>query len=113
MIRIGRNINSNDTASVTTYELNGTTAKAIALPNDKRIHLSVSIDCGIGDACAFIRLYPAAADSDKKGDIIQRRTSGNDALFLARWVMTPDNIYRGEISAITDGPVLNVHVTEY
>ena len=113
MFRIGRNVNSNDEAVVTSYNLNDTTATTIALPNKNRIYLSVSIDCGIGDTCAFIRLYPAATDNDKKGDIIQRVTSSNDSLFLARWQMTPDNTFTGEISALCDAGSVTVHVTEY
>ena len=110
---IGRNVNLCDTATVTSYTLNSTTATTIAVANGKRIYFSVCLDYGATDEDVAVRLYPAAVDNAVKGEILTRRTASNDALFRPGWVMTPDNIYTGEISAITASGVMVVHVTEY
>ena len=111
--KIGRNENTNDTATVTSYNLNSITATTIALPNDKRIHFSVCLDYGITDEDVAIRLYPAATDILARGEILTRRTASNDSLFRPSWTMLADNIYTGEISAITASGLMVVHVTEY
>lgn len=110
---IGRNTNTNDVATVKSYTLNSVTAITIALPNTSRIHFSVCLDFGITDEDVAIRLYPAATDDLPKGEFLTRRTASNDALFRPSWTMTPDNIYTGEISAITTSGLMVVHVTEY
>lgn len=110
---IGRNTNINDTATVTSYTLNSATATTISIPNSKRIYLSVCLENGSTDEDVAIRLYPAATDGLKKGEWLVRRNSGNDANYRPSWTMTPDNIYTGEISAITDSGTAIVHVTEY
>ena len=110
---IGRNKNTNETATVTSYPLNSVTATIIALPNDKRIHFSVCLDYGITDEDVAIRLYSAGTDNLVKGEILTRRTASNDSLFRPSWTMMVDNIYTGEISAITASGLMVVHVTEY
>ena len=112
MRRIGRNINFNDTARVQTYVLT-TTPQVIALPSDTRMHFSVCMSEGATDENVAIRLYPAADDTLFQGEILTRRTASNDALFRPGWSMTPDNIYRGEISARCDSGTVNIYVTEY
>lgn len=110
---IGRNANTNDVATVTSYTLNSSTATTISIPNDKRIYWSVCLDYGVTDEDVAIRLYPAATDNLVKGEILTRRTASNDALFRPSWEMKADNIYLGEISAITASGIMVVHVTEY
>lgn len=102
-----------DTATVTTYTINSVTATTIAVSNTSRIAFIASLDAGTADVNLFIRLYPAATDNIQKGIILARRTSSNDALYHPVWQMDGDNIYTGEISAITSAGTFDVHVTEY
>lgn len=110
---VGRNVNSNDTATVTSYALNSVTATTIAAANNKRIHISACLDYGITDEDVAIRLYPAATDATVRGEILTRRTASNDSLFRPSWTMNVDNVYTGEISAITASGLITIHVTEY
>lgn len=61
----------------------------------------------------FIRLYPASDDNDHKGVVITRDTFGNSNLFKPGWRMSADNIYTGEISALSSVGSVDIHVTEY
>ncbi len=112
-LMIGRNINSNDAATVATIGLNAITAVTIAPANPNRIFLNVSLDAGTTDLDVFIRLHPAASNNDKAGILLARLTSGNDVLFWPQWTMSESNIYTGEVSAILDTGNVDVHVTEY
>ena len=112
-IMIGRNANTNDTAIVSSYTLNSATATVIGSVNGKRIYFSVCLDSGVTDEDVAIRLYPAATDNLAKGEFLTRRNASNDSNFRPNWTMTPDNIYTGEISAITNSGTMIVHVTEY
>lgn len=107
------NISYNDTATVTSYVLNSVTATTIAAVNNNRIHISVCLDYGITDVDVAVRLYPAATDATVRGEILTRRTASSDSLFRSSWTMIPDNVYTGEISAITVSGLITVHVTEY
>lgn len=109
----GRNINQNNESVVTTVEINSTTATTLVLPNDKRIALSISLDSGTDNIQAFIRLFPASDNNDKKGDLLTRRTFGNESLFESMWRMMADNVFTGEVSAIAVGSSFNLHITEY
>lgn len=109
----GRNINSNDVATVTSYTLDSVTATTISVANSSRIYFSVCLDSGVTDEDVAIRLYPAAADNIAKGEFLTRRNSSNDSNFRPSWSMPSDNIYTGEISAITNSGTMTVHVTEY
>lgn len=110
---IGRNRNTNDVATVITYEVNPTNAITVAAANSSRIHLSISLDVGLTSRRAFIRLYPASDDNDKKGSLLALELLGNDALVVFNWEMTPDNVYTGPVSMISVAGTFNVHVTEY
>lgn len=110
---IGRNLNSNDVASVNKVEINSVNATTIALPNDKRIYLSVFLDPSNIDVNVFIRLYPASDDNIKQGEILTRVQLGNANLFNPNWVMLVDNPYHGEISAISDSGTFDINITEY
>jgi hypothetical protein len=110
---IGRNINSNDTAVVSTYELNSVTATVISAAEPSRIHFSACLDSDTTSVDVFIRLYPASADALMRGEVLTRDTFGNSSLFRPSWTMTPDNIYTGEISAISLSGIVFLHVTEY
>jgi hypothetical protein len=112
-LSIGRNTNTNDVATVTSYTLDSVTATTISVANPKRIYFSVCLDSGITDEDVAIRLYPAATDNIAKGEFLTRRNASNDANFRPSWAMPVDNIYTGEISAITNSGTMVVHVTEY
>ena len=110
---IGRNINSNDAASVTSVQINSVTATTISLPNSERVSFSVSLDENSVDVDVAIRYYPAAQDNDFVGDVLKRFTLGNNNLYKSNHKMCTDNIYTGEISAISDNGTHNIYITEY
>jgi hypothetical protein len=110
---IGRNYNRHDEAFVSTHLLDSVTPVVIGNINEKRIYFSVCLAAGITDENVAIRLYPAGTDSIAQGEILTRRNSSNDANFRPSWAMSTDNIYTGEISAITSSGTATVHVTEY
>ena len=110
----GRNINSNAVASTNTFTLNSVTATTISGVNLERMSFSATIKPGITNVDVFIRYYPALTDDVKQGaDVLTRRVLGNDNLFRPNMKMDTDNIYTGEISAITDIGTTDVTVTEY
>ena len=109
---LGRNTNSNDIATVTTYAINSVTPTTVSIAQD-RIFIEICLGVGITDVDAYLRLYPAALDSIQQGTILTRRTASNDALFSPIWRMAADNIYTGEISMISASGTFNIHVTEY
>jgi len=109
---IGGNVNCNDVARVETYEINSVTATAIAVSNLRRIVFSACLDSDTTSVDVFIRLYPAAADNLKRGEVLTRDTFGNSSLFRPSWTM-PLNFYSGEISAISQSGLVTIHVTEY
>lgn len=109
---IGRNVNTNESASVNTFTLT-TTPTVIAPANAKRIYFSVCMEPGTTTENVAIRLYPAATDTTFQGETLVRRTATNDNLLKQDWRMPTDNIYTGEISARCDSGSVNVYVTEY
>lgn len=112
-VQIGRNRNTNDEATVTTVTLNSVTATTVAASNVDRISFLASLDAGITNVDVFIRYYPAATDNNQAGYLIARRTANNDAFFFPNHEMPVDNIYTGEISAITASGTVDIHITEY
>lgn len=112
-LSIGRNRNTNDTATVTEVTVNSTDAVTLVPANPNRTALIVTLNSGLFDISVFVRLYAAATDNLKKGILLNRVTSGNDTFDMGRWQMLPDNIYTGEISAIAESGTINLHITEY
>jgi hypothetical protein len=112
-VMIGRNTNTHDVATVTSVTVNSVTATTLAVANEKRIFFHVSLEPGVTNEDAFIRLYPAGTDDLSKGMVLSRDTFGNSNLFKPAWEMTPDNVYTGEISAISLNGTFNLLVTEY
>lgn len=109
----GRNINIANEVPHSVVEVNSLTATTLALPRKKRITFSACLEPGFFDVNVIIRYYPAGTDDIKQGrDVLTRRLSGNDNLFNPIHIMLPDNIYDGEISAITDIGVVNLFITE-
>lgn len=113
MLKVGRNSNKNSVASVTRVQINSVTATTIALPNPDRIYFSVCLAHGTIDVDAVIRCYPATTDNNYDGEVLTRHTLGNANLFRPDWAMTPDNIYTGEVSAISINGTFDLIITEY
>ena len=110
---IGRNQNKNDVASVTTVEINDTTATVIVPANPLRIFLVINLDGGTAEEEVFIRFYPAADDDLKRGMVIKRKIIGATSINDPRVHMEGDNIYTGEISAISESGTFKLHITEF
>ena len=103
----GRNKNVNDTANVFDPVTIGSSVSVVVLPaNPDRMY--VQINNNDSDRDCWIKLQPASQDNDKKGIFMHRRGGGNDT-----WQMPTDNIYTGEISAISEGGSSDIYVTEY
>lgn len=103
----GRARNFNDTATVAAgIAVNAVTSTLIAAANPDRLFLHVSGNSN--NRNMFIKLQAAAIDDIQKGIYLSMTKDGSN-----RWEMPGDNIYTGEVSAITDGGLANVYVTEY
>lgn len=113
MLKIGRNRNTNDEAVVTTVEVNDTTATILLAANDNRIGVVINLNGGTADEEIYIRYFAAAVNNNKQGIIIKRKIIGATSINDATWEMTGDNIYTGEVSAISEEGTFNVHITEY
>lgn len=86
--------------------IGGNSSVKIADANANRKFFSVCTD---GDNQAvWIKLQPASTDDVKKGIWIEAKIGA-----INYWEMLTDNIYTGEISAISNGGNVNVYVTEY
>jgi len=109
----GRNVNSNTEASVTTVEINSVTATVIAVANNQRISFRTCLAPDTIDEDVVIRYYPAATDNIFQGDALTRHTAGNANLFNPTHIMDKDNMYYGEISAMTLSGTHELFVTEY
>ena len=96
-----------DTAYISNaIAVTGNSSVKIADANIDRKFFSVCTD---GDNQAvWIKLQPASDDNDKKGIWIEAKIGA-----INYWEMLTDNIYTGEISAISNGGNVNVYVTEY
>lgn len=98
--------NTNDESLIAGPIVAGVASVKIADTNPDRMFFGVWTD---GDNKAvWIKLQPAAMDDDKKGIWVEAKIGA-----LNFWQMPPDNIYTGEISAISNGGNVNVFVTEY
>ncbi|MEE8207794.1 MAG: hypothetical protein V3T88_02375 [Nitrosomonadaceae bacterium] len=106
-IRIDRNKNTNDTATMSNaITLNGTTTITIATANPDRNYILIHNNSA-ATAC-WVKLQAASVDDDKKGIFIDKSVPTP-----AEWEMPVDNIYTGEISAISDSGAVDIYVTEY
>lgn len=113
MISIGRNRNSNSHATVTEVVINSVTATTISLANEARISFSVCASPSVIDFNIAIRYYPAADDNTFKGHVLSQFTLGNNNIIQLAHNMCTDNIYTGEISAISDSGTHAIFITEY
>lgn len=106
-IRIDRNKNTNDTAAMSdAITLNSTTTTTIAAANPDRNYILIHNNSA-ATAC-WIKLQAASVDDDKKGIFIDKSVP-----VPSEWEMPVDNIYIGEISAISDSGSVDIFVTEY
>ena len=108
-----RTTNTNDVAIVTSVQINSVTATTISVSNSDRISFTASLDENSVDVDVAIRYYPAAQDNDFMGDVLKRFTQGNNNLYKSNHKMCTDNIYTGEISAISNNGTHNIYITEY
>lgn len=107
---IGRNVNKSDEARVFDVMLNSNTATTVIGPNKKRIYLNIdSCDAAGG---SFVRLKPASVDNNKQGIYLAKNIAA-EAPGRTFWEMSPDNIYTGEVSAISQSGALKLCITEY
>lgn len=103
---IGRNINFNDTATLSSaIALNSTTSTkigdSVVLPSQLRIFFSVSNN---SNKDIWIKMQADSVDNDKKGIFVPRN---------GYWEIPMDNVYHGEISAIADSGSPSIYITEY
>lgn len=112
-IKIGRNRNTNTVAAVTTVSVNDTTATTLVAANGNRIGLIINLNGGSAEEEVFIRYFAAAVNNDKQGIIIKRKIIGATSINDSTWEMLGDNVYTGEVSAISESGTFNVHITEY
>ena len=112
-LKQGGNLNTDSVATTTTVEINDATATTLVVARPLRTYLVISLDQGTSDIEVFIRLYAAGTDNIKKGILLTRRLSGNDALFQSQFVIDSSTIYTGEISAISVSGTFDLHITEF
>lgn len=101
---IGRNINVDSTATVTTMAVTtNNNALTVLSSNEDRLYVAISIR----DEDAFIRFIPSATDpSERKGIFIKKDNT---------YELPTDNIYTGEISVINakNNKHPEIYVTEF
>ena len=95
-----RNANVYNTTSLTSVTLNDTTSTIILVANTDRLSYSIS---NPGGSQIYIKEQPASTDNDKKGEIIWVRSSGSSE---------PDQMYHGEVSAITESGNITILIKE-
>ena len=112
--RIGNNRNTTDITSQTIVALTANVSTVIIPANPDRIYFSVCLDCSVTPPiCIFVKLQAASIDNNLIGEVLFRDQSANDSVTQMRWEMPSDNIYTGEICAITASADVDVYVTEY
>ena len=100
--RIGRNINTHDTAVLSAaIALNSSTSTTVQASNDDRLFFSFS---NADNRDVWLKLQAATTDNDMKGIFVPRN---------GYWEMPTDNTYTGEISAIAVSGTPDVYTTEY
>lgn len=99
--------NTNDVAVISdAITLSNTTSIKIADANPDRMFFYVTNN-GSSDA-VWLKLQAASIDNDKKGIWIEKKEVAESF-----WQMSPDNIYTGEICAISNSSSPDIYVTEY
>lgn len=113
MAILGRNINIPLVTS-STVQINSLNAVTLLAPNAKRLWAYVSFDFYTGvDQQLMIREFAATVSPNlKRGYLMSRVTSGNNAIHNLIYRTVVDNPYQGEISAISLAGTFNLHVVE-
>lgn len=106
MRTLGRNRNTHDTATVTSYTLNSSTATVISVADPERMAFHVANDNGQFDV--YVRMYAASQDNVKHGILLSKSKGASN-----HYDMPTDNIYTGEISAIASAGNPVIMVTEW
>ena len=102
-LRIGRNINSNDVASMSDAILVSPIVSTLIAPSDEtRIFFCVNNNDAIRGM--WLKLQASAIDDDAKGIWIPKGSA---------WMMPSDTIYTGEICALADTVTIQVYYTQY
>lgn len=105
-LKIGRNVNTNDEASVgSVTTISGANASVASAVNSSRIYFGIWVQ----RRDAWLRFQPASDDpSERKGIKILRNNY---------YELPTDNIYTGEISILADGAApsqsAEISITEY
>lgn len=111
--RVGRNPNISSGVDHSIVTVNSVTATTLVTERPLRITFSACLAPGLTNVDVYIRYYPAATDNIKQGrDTLIRDTMGNTNLFKPLHEMLTDNIYDGEISAISLSGTVDILVTE-
>lgn len=99
---LGRNSNQNSDAVISAdIALNSSTSTTLIVANDERISVEIQ---NLGDDLVRIKLQAASIDDDVKGFVLR--------LGESYWPAA-DNMFVGEISAISESGTPSVTVTEY
>lgn len=99
----GRNINSNDSATMSgAITVSVTTSTVIAVANVDRIFFCVNNNDAVRGM--WLKLQAASVDNDAKG--IWLPPGG-------AWMMPSDNIYTGEVCGLADVVAIDAYYTEY
>lgn len=110
----GRSVNFNDTAVVTTVSINSVTATKLVDANPERMFLNIALsNVDVNNISVFIRLFAALTNNNKEGMPIGVFRMGNNNIYKIDWTMPPDNVYTGEVSAITTLGTTTLNITEY
>ncbi len=110
----GRTFNLAD-VTMTTVEINSVGATKLLDANDKRLYAIVSLDFddfGVNQECVIREFAALVEPTVKKGELLTRIATMNRNLFNPIYRTMVDNPYAGEISAITNVGIFNVHVIE-
>jgi len=105
-LRKERNRNTNDDSNVTTVVINSSTSTTISVANPNRI--SFDVNNNNEDKACWIKYQAASVDNAKKGYYLHEKDKG-----IHNHHMRADNIYTGEISAISDSGNITLYITEY
>lgn len=104
---IGRNRNTNEAANVNAgIVVNAVTSTKILDANPNRVALHINNNAGIRPC--WIKLQDTDTDDIKKGIFLAASNKG-----ISQWDMSPDNIYTGEICAMSDSGTEIIYATEY
>ena len=104
--KIGRNKNWNDSSVITKVTINATTATKLLDAKSDRMSVTISADNDIYPEQfqkVWVREKSASVDNTKEGDLLFPGGS---------MTMKVDNVYTGEVSAISEKRDIDLFITE-